>query len=65
MQPPTVPPKGAVRRWRAKYRGMGLAEAKRPKALEDENRPLKKLMTDETAPRPPPPTERAGETSRV
>jgi cyclopropane fatty-acyl-phospholipid synthase-like methyltransferase len=35
-----------LRRWRAKYRDVGLAEAKRLKALEDENRRLKKLVAD-------------------
>jgi putative transposase len=39
--------KATVRRWRIKYRGMGLAAAKRLKALEDENRPLKKLVADQ------------------
>jgi putative transposase len=35
-----------LRRWRAKYRDLGVAEAKRLKALEDENRRLKKLVAD-------------------
>lgn len=35
-----------LRRWRAKYRGMELADARRLKALEDENRRLKKLVAD-------------------
>lgn len=35
-----------LRRWRVKYRGLELAEAKRLKALEDENRRLKKLVAD-------------------
>jgi putative transposase len=35
-----------LRRWRAKYRGLELAEAKRLKALEEENRRLKKLVAD-------------------
>ncbi len=34
------------RRWRVTYRGLELAEAKRLKALEDENRRLKKLVAD-------------------
>lgn len=33
-------------RWRAKYDGIQLAEAKRLKMLEDENRRLKKLVAD-------------------
>ena len=39
--------KETLRRWRAKYRGMGLQEARRLKALEDENRRLKKLVADQ------------------
>ncbi len=39
--------KETVRRWRTKYRGMGLAEAKRLQALEDENRRLKKLVANQ------------------
>ena len=35
-----------LRRWRAKYRGMELAEARKLKALEDENRRLKKLVAE-------------------
>jgi putative transposase len=35
-----------LRRWRAKYRDVGVAEAKRLKALEDENRRLKRLVAD-------------------
>lgn len=35
-----------LRRWRATYRDVGLAEAKRLKALEDENRRLKKLVAE-------------------
>lgn len=38
--------KETLRRWRAKYRGMGLAEAQKLKALEDENRRLKRLVAD-------------------
>lgn len=37
--------KSALQRWRAKYRGLGLTEAKRLKA-EDENRRLKRLVAD-------------------
>lgn len=33
-------------RWKAKYGGMGVSEAKRLKALEDENRRLKRLVAD-------------------
>ena len=33
-------------RWRAKYDGIQLAEAKRLRMLEDENRRLKKLVAD-------------------
>jgi putative transposase len=38
--------KETLRRWRAKYRGLELAEAKRLKALEEENRRLKRLVAD-------------------
>ena len=38
--------KETLRRWRVKYRGLDLAEAKKLKALEDENRRLKKLVAD-------------------
>jgi putative transposase len=33
-------------RWRAKYQGLQLSEAKRLRSLEDENRRLKKLVAD-------------------
>lgn len=33
--------------WRRKYGGMDIAEAKRLKQLEDENRRLKKLVADQ------------------
>ncbi len=33
-------------RWRAKYGGMQVSEARRLKALEDENRRLKRLVAD-------------------
>ena len=33
-------------RWRGKYDGLQVADAKRLKALEDENRRLKKLVAD-------------------
>lgn len=35
-----------LRRWRTKYRGMELADARRLKGLEEENRRLKKLVAD-------------------
>ena len=34
--------------WKSKYGGMTVSEAKRLKALEDENRRLKKLVADLT-----------------
>ena len=33
--------------WKAKYGGMGVSEAKRLRALEEENRKLKKLVADQ------------------
>lgn len=39
--------KKALARWRAKYRGLELAEAKRSKVLENENRRLKRLVADQ------------------
>lgn len=33
--------------WKAKYRGMEVSEAKRLKALEDENARLKKLLAEQ------------------
>lgn len=33
-------------RWRAKYDGLQVSDAKRLRALEDENRPPKKLVAD-------------------
>ena len=35
-----------VYKWKAKYGGMDVSEAKRMKALEDENGKLKKLLAD-------------------
>lgn len=35
-------------KWKAKYSGMELSEAKRLKALEDENRRLKQIVADQT-----------------
>ena len=34
-------------RWRSKYGGMDVSEAKRLRALEDENAKLKKLLADQ------------------
>ena len=34
-------------KWRAKYGGMDVSDAKRLKALEDENAKLKKLLADQ------------------
>lgn len=39
--------KETLRRWRAKYRGLELPEARRLKQLEDENRRLKRLVADQ------------------
>lgn len=39
--------KETLRRWRAKYRGLELQEARRLKQLEDENRRLKRLVADQ------------------
>lgn len=33
-------------RWKAKYGGLGISEARRMKQLDDENRRLKKLVAD-------------------
>jgi putative transposase len=38
---------GTFYRWKAKYGGMELSDAKRLKALEDENRRLKRLVADQ------------------
>ena len=35
-------------RWKSKYGGMELSDAKRLKALEDENRRLKRIVADQT-----------------
>ena len=48
----TLPPDGPPRRltfyaWKAKYSGMTVSEAKRLKALEDENAKLKKLLAEQ------------------
>ena len=43
MDPPA---QGEVDRWRRKYGGMQLDEMKKMKALEEENRRLKKLVAD-------------------
>jgi putative transposase len=34
-------------RWRNKYGGVGISEARRLKALEDENRKLKRIVADQ------------------
>jgi putative transposase len=39
---------GTYHRWRAKFGGMTVSDAKRLKALEDENRRLKGLVADLT-----------------
>ncbi len=39
--------KNTLARWRAKYRGLELQEARRLKQLEEENRRLKKLAADQ------------------
>ena len=38
---------GTFYRWRSKYGGLELSEAKRLKQLEDENRRLKRLVADQ------------------
>jgi putative transposase len=35
-------------RWKKKFAGMGVAELRRPRQLEDENRKLKQLVADLT-----------------
>jgi putative transposase len=37
---------GTFYRWKSKYGGMDVSEAKRLKALEEENRQLKRLVAD-------------------
>ncbi|RMG20584.1 MAG: transposase [Methanobacteriota archaeon] len=37
---------GTIHRWKAKYGGMDVSEAKRLKELEEENAKLKKLLTE-------------------
>ncbi len=39
--------KNTLARWRAKYRGLELQEARRLKALEEENRRLKRVVADQ------------------
>jgi putative transposase len=39
--------KNTLQRWRAKYRGLELSEAKRLKALEEENGRLKRVAADQ------------------
>jgi len=38
---------GTLYRWKAKYGGLELSEAKRLRALEEENRRLKRLVADQ------------------
>ena len=38
---------GTLYRWKAKFGGMDVSDARRLKALEDENRRLKKLVADQ------------------
>jgi putative transposase len=38
--------KNSIYRWKAKYGGMEVSDAKRLRALEDENRKLKKLLAE-------------------
>ena len=38
---------GTFYRWKAKYGGLDVSEARRLKALEDENRRLKRLVADQ------------------
>ena len=38
---------GTFYRWKAKYGGLDISEARRLKALEDENRRLKRLVADQ------------------
>ncbi len=35
-----------IHKWKAKFGGMDVSEAKRPKTLEDENTTLKRLLID-------------------
>lgn len=39
----------SIYKWKAKYGGMDVSEARRMKALEDENARLKKLLADSTS----------------
>jgi len=38
---------GTLYRWKAKYGGLDVSEAKRLRALEEENRRLKRLVADQ------------------
>lgn len=40
-------PRRRLYNWKAKYGGMDVSDAKRLKALEDENAKLKKLLADQ------------------
>jgi putative transposase len=39
--------KNTLARWRAKYRGLEMQDARRLKALEEENRRLKRVVADQ------------------
>ncbi len=39
-------PEATLYNWKAKFGGLDVSEAKRLRALEDENRKLKKLLTE-------------------
>jgi putative transposase len=39
---------GTLYKWKAKYGGLELSDAKRLKGLEDENRRLKQIVADQT-----------------
>ncbi len=38
---------GTIYRWRSKYGGMDVSEARRLKSLEEENRRLKRIVADQ------------------
>jgi hypothetical protein len=44
--PPSIPLSGKRSKWKAKYGGLEVSEARRLKSLEDENRRLKKLLAE-------------------
>jgi|GEM_PF-681626 len=49
-------------KWKAKYGGLDVSDAKRLKSLEDENAKLKKLLAEAMTPSPKPETARARRT---